>query len=118
VPPSKIPALIERVDVIAKENDVPIVVLGHAGDGNLHPSVLTDVRDEIHYKRAQKALDEIFEAALALGGSISGEHGIGLEKMKYIKQAMSPRAIDLLRGIKKVFDPDGILNPGKIWEDK
>jgi glycolate oxidase len=118
VPPSKIPALIERVDVIAKENDVPIVVLGHAGDGNLHPSVLTDVRDEIHYKRAQKALDEIFEAALELGGSISGEHGIGLEKMKYIKQAMSPRAIDLLRGIKKVFDPDGILNPGKIWEDK
>jgi glycolate oxidase len=118
VPPSKIPALIEKVDVIARENDVPIVVLGHAGDGNLHPSVLTDIKDEVHYNRAQKALDEIFEAALELGGSISGEHGIGLEKKKYMKQAMSPRAIDLLRGIKKVFDPDGILNPGKIWEDE
>jgi glycolate oxidase len=118
VPPSKIPALIEKADVISKNNDVPVVIIGHAGDGNLHPCVLTDIKDEVHYNRAQKALDEIFEAALDLGGSISGEHGIGLEKMKYMKQAMSPRAIDLLRGIKKVFDPDGILNPGKIWEDK
>jgi glycolate oxidase len=118
VPPSRIPELIERADIISKENDVPVVIIGHAGDGNLHPCVLTDIKDEVHYKRAQKAMDDIFAVALELGGSISGEHGIGLEKKKYMKQAMSPQAINLLRGIKKVFDPQGILNPGKIWEDE
>jgi glycolate oxidase len=118
VPPSRIPELIHRVDIIARENDVPVVIIGHAGDGNLHPTVLTDIKNTAHYQRAEKALDEIFAVALDMGGSISGEHGIGLEKKKYMKQAMSPQAIDLLRGIKKVFDPAGILNPGKIWEDK
>ena len=63
-------------------------------------------------------MDEIFLAALEYGGAISGEHGIGLEKKRFMKQAMQPEAIDLLRGIKKVFDPDNILNPGKIWEEK
>lgn len=118
VPPSRIPELIERAQQIGKDNDVPVVIIGHAGDGNLHPCVLSDITDEVHYKRAQKALDEIFEAALQLGGAISGEHGIGLEKKKYTRQAMSPEAINLLRGIKKVFDPLGILNPGKIWEEE
>ncbi|MGA7678374.1 MAG: FAD-linked oxidase C-terminal domain-containing protein [Dehalococcoidia bacterium] len=117
VPPSRLPELIGRVQKIAKKYDVTIVTLGHAGDGNLHPCVLTDEKNTEHYGRAEKAIHDIFSAALELGGAISGEHGIGLGKKKFLKKAMSPEAINLLRGIKKVFDPKGILNPGKIWEE-
>jgi glycolate oxidase len=116
VPVSKIPELIDRVVAIRQRHDVTIVLIGHAGDGNLHPSVLTDRGNAEHYARAEKAVHEIFAAALELGGALSGEHGIGLEKRKFLKQAMQPQAIELLRQIKSVFDPKGILNPGKIWE--
>lgn len=116
VPVNRIPDLVDRVEAIAKENDLTIVIIGHAGDGNLHPSVLTDKADSAHYSRAQQAVDEIFKAALDYGGAISGEHGIGLEKKKYLKNAMSPEEIALLKQLKQVFDPKGILNPGKIWE--
>jgi len=116
VPVSKIPDLIDRIVEIGKRYDVPIVLIGHAGDGNLHPSVLTDRANVEHFCRAEKAVHEIFRAALELGGAISGEHGIGLEKRKFLKHAMQPQAIELLRQIKSVFDPKGILNPGKIWE--
>jgi glycolate oxidase len=118
VPISRIAELIARVEGIAKKYSLTIVIIGHAGDGNLHPSVLTDKNDTEHYHRAEQAVDEIFQAALEYGGAISGEHGIGLEKKRFMKQAMPPEAIDLLRGIKKVFDPNNILNPGKIWEEK
>ena len=118
VPISRIAELIARVEGIAKKYSLTIVIIGHAGDGNLHPSVLTDKNDPAHYHRAEQAVDEIFQAALEYGGAISGEHGIGLEKKRFMKQAMPPEAIDLLRGIKKVFDPNNILNPGKIWEEK
>jgi len=117
VPPSRLPELIGKVQKIAQKYDVTIVTLGHAGDGNLHPCVLTDEKNTEHYGRAEKAIHDIFSAALELGGAISGEHGIGLGKKKFLKKAMSPEAINLLRGIKKVFDPKGILNPGKIWEE-
>jgi len=117
VPPSRIPELIDNIQKLAKQYDLTIVIIGHAGDGNLHPCVLTDMDNTEHYNRAEKAIEDIFAAALELSGSISGEHGIGLEKRRFLKQAMPPEAIDLLRGIKKVFDPKGILNPGKIWEE-
>jgi glycolate oxidase len=117
VPPSRLPELIGRVQKIAKKYDITIVTLGHAGDGNLHPCVLTDEKNAEHYSRAERAVHDIFSAALELGGAISGEHGIGLGKKQFLKQAMPPEAINLLRGIKKVFDPKGILNPGKIWEE-
>jgi len=116
VPMDKLPELMERVKRIGEKNDVMIVTMGHAGDGNLHPCILTDKKNPEHYGRAQKSAQEIFDAALELKGVISGEHGIGLEKRKYLKNAMSPEAIELLKRIKKVFDPMGILNPGKIWE--
>lgn len=116
VPTARISDLIQRVKELEKTYDVTIVLLGHAGDGNLHPCVLTDRSDTDHYARAHKAALEIFDTALSYGGAISGEHGIGLEKQKILKKAMSPEAIDLLRQIKKAFDPKGILNPGKIWE--
>jgi len=117
VPPSRLPEMIDRIQKIAKKYDVTIVTLGHAGDGNLHPCVLTDEKNAEHYGQAERAVHDIFSTALELGGAISGEHGIGLGKKQFLKKAMSPEAIDLLRGIKKVFDPKGILNPGKIWEE-
>jgi len=117
VPPNRIPELIGRIQKLAESYDLTIVILGHAGDGNLHPCILTDKNKAEHYSRAERAIHDIFSAALELGGSISGEHGIGLEKKRFLKQAMPPGAIDLLRGMKKVFDPMGILNPGKIWEE-
>jgi glycolate oxidase len=116
VPVSKIPDLIDRIAEIRIRHDVTIVLVGHAGDGNLHPSVLTDRANVEHCRRAEQAVHEIFSAALELGGALSGEHGIGLEKRKFLKHAMPPQAIELLRQIKSVFDPKGILNPGKIWE--
>ena len=79
--------------------------------------VLTDSRDKAHFERAHKCMDEIIEIALSLGGVISGEHGIGLEKQKFLKKAMDPVAIELMKKIKDVLDPRHILNPGKIWEE-
>jgi glycolate oxidase len=117
VPTNRIVDMIQRIKELESQYDLTIVLLGHAGDGNLHPSILTDKDDPDHYDRAQKAAMAIFDAALALGGAISGEHGIGLEKQKILKKAMSPEAIELLKQLKKAFDPKGILNPGKIWEE-
>jgi glycolate oxidase len=117
VPPNRIPQLIERIKKLMQEYDLTIVIIGHAGDGNLHPSILTDRNDRKHFRRAEEAMDHIFTAALDLGGVVSGEHGIGLEKKKFLARAMAPEAIELLKQIKGVFDPKGILNPGKIWEE-
>jgi glycolate oxidase len=116
VPCDKIPQLIERVQQLSEKHDLTIVMVGHAGDGNLHPCILTDKGDAPHYSRAETAMGEIFSAALEFGGAISGEHGIGLEKRQFLKSAMAPKSIELLKGIKQAFDPKGILNPGKIWE--
>jgi glycolate oxidase len=117
VPIDQLPALIQRVKDIGNTYDITIPMIGHAGDGNLHPCILTDRNDPEHYAKARQAASDIFDAALSLGGVISGEHGIGLEKKEFLSRAMDPGAIALLRKIKAVFDPKGILNPGKIWEN-
>jgi glycolate oxidase len=96
--------------------DLDIVVVGHAGDGNLHPAILTDFDNKDFYERSVKAMDEIMEAAIDLGGVLSGEHGIGLEKRKFIGRALEPVVIDLMKGIKALVDPNSIMNPKKIWE--
>ena len=88
---------------------------GHAGDGNLHPSVLCDLADPEEAKRVHQAVDEIFAAALAVGGTLSGEHGIGITKRPYIAQALGEAGVKTLMAVKKALDPKGILNPGKIW---
>jgi glycolate oxidase len=116
VPTDQIPLLLEKIKEIRKKYDLTIVIIGHAGDGNLHPTVLTDKNNAEHYSRAQKAVQDIFQTAIDLGGAISGEHGIGLEKKRFLSRAMQPEAVKLLKQIKQVFDPRGILNPGKIWE--
>jgi len=116
VPRGNIPDLIQSCKDIGRRYSVEIVILGHAGDGNLHPAILTDANDKKHYERAEKAMDEIFSSAIDLGGVISGEHGIGLEKQRYLKRGIEPAVIDMMKNIKAIFDPNNIMNPGKIWE--
>lgn len=116
VPRGNIPDLIRDCKEIGNRYKVEIVILGHAGDGNLHPAILTDSDDYQHYERAEKAMDEIFSSAIRWGGVISGEHGIGLEKKRYLKRGVEPAAINMMKNIKAIFDPNNIMNPGKIWE--
>ncbi len=116
VPRDKIAEFIRRARESADRHDVPLSLAGHVGDGNFHPAILSDVRDREHYGRAMKCVEEIITIALELGGVLSGEHGIGLEKKRFLKQAMDPQAIEIMRRIKDVLDPRHILNPGKIWE--
>ena len=116
VPRPQMPALIRKCKELAKKYNVDVVVLGHAGDGNLHPSILTDVNNKEHYDRAVKAMEEIIETAVELGGVLSGEHGIGLEKQKFFNKVTDPVVVDMMKGIKALFDPNNIMNPGKIWD--
>jgi glycolate oxidase len=116
VPRGKIPALINRCKELAKKFNLEIVVLGHAGDGNLHPAILTDISNKEHYDRAVQAMDGIIEAAVEFGGVLSGEHGIGLEKQKFFRKVTDPVVVNMMKNVKALFDPNNIMNPGKIWD--
>jgi glycolate oxidase len=116
VPRDKLAEFIKKLGEISKETGFFIQYLGHAGDGNLHPSVFTDISKKDEFERAQKTMDKIVDTALAFGGVLSGEHGIGLEKQRFFNKAMDPVALELMKMIKKQLDPNNILNPGKIWE--
>jgi glycolate oxidase len=114
VPRSQIPAMMHALEGIAGKYKLTIGTFGHAGDGNLHPTILTDRRNKEEWHRVEAAIDEIFEVALGLGGTLSGEHGIGLAKSKYMEKETSRATILYSRRLKKALDPKGILNPGKI----
>jgi len=116
VPRGKIPDFIKKCTDIAKKYNVEMCILGHAGDGNLHPSILSDIKNKDLYERSVKAMDEIFEGAVEFGGVLSGEHGIGLEKAKFFKRMTDPVVIKIMKDIKALFDPNNIMNPGKIWD--
>jgi len=116
VPRDKIPEFIRKAKDLWKQRGLRGSILGHAGDGNLHPAVLMDHKSEELYRKAMEAMEEVIDIALSLGGVLSGEHGIGLEKQKFLKKAMDPVAIELMKKIKGLLDPNNILNPGKIWE--
>jgi len=116
VPVSFLAQAIKEVLAIAQRNQVQIAVLAHAGDGNLHPLILCDLRDKEEMKRVEKAMDEIVDLAMSMGGVLSGEHGIGIAKAKYLSRQLSPQALALMRTIKKTLDPQGILNPGSFLE--
>jgi glycolate oxidase len=115
VPRSAIPEMVRRLRDISARYNLPIVIFGHAGDGNLHPNILFDKRQPDQWTRVEKMVAEIFEAALAVGGTLSGEHGVGLLKRPYLEQALGPVSLELQRQIKHSFDPLNILNPGKIF---
>jgi glycolate oxidase len=115
VPIDKIPDMVEMTQQIQKTSGLKVVSFGHAGDGNIHCNIMYHKADESEFKRAKKAVDELFDATLNLGGTITGEHGVGITKMKYLPKEIGATQIELMRGIKKVFDPYNILNPGKIF---
>ncbi|WP_079478089.1 FAD-binding oxidoreductase [Halobacillus salinus] len=118
VPRSKIPDFMDRLQVIKEKYDLEVVAFGHAGDGNLHPNILCDQRDADEMKRAELAVEEMFEAAIELGGTLSGEHGIGTMKAPFMEMELGDVGVDMMRRIKQVWDPNNILNPGKIFAEK
>jgi len=114
VPVSQIPALVEGVQQLSEQARLPIVTFGHAGNGNLHVNILYHPDDADENARAHAALPKVFALALQLGGTLSGEHGIGLAKRDFMTQALSAGTLATMRAIKQALDPDGILNPGKV----
>lgn len=115
VPPSRIPEMLTRIGQIAEKHNVLIPTFGHVGDGNLHPIILYDERNPDEVKRAERATADIFRAAIELGGTLSGEHGIGLSKAPFFSMEHSDPETEVMQKIKVVLDPNNILNPGKIW---
>jgi len=114
VPRSNLAALVEKIDSISKKYNLQIGNFGHAGDGNLHPTCLTDERDKDEIKRVEKAFDEIYDETIKLGGTITGEHGVGLAKKGFLEKMIEVPALDAMRKIKNAWDPNNVLNPGKI----
>ncbi|WP_243351131.1 FAD-binding oxidoreductase [Stenotrophomonas acidaminiphila] len=117
VPVSRIPELVAGVQALSARFELPIVTFGHAGNGNLHVNILYHPDDAGQNARAHAALPEVFALALALGGTLSGEHGIGLAKRAFMAQAFTPATLAAMRAIKRALDPDDILNPGKVLPD-
>ncbi|MCL6549097.1 MAG: FAD-binding protein, partial [Alicyclobacillus sp.] len=115
VPRSRLSEMVETVNDIARRHDVQMCTFGHAGDGNLHPTCLTDERDEQELRRVEAAFDEIFLKAIELGGTITGEHGVGLAKARYLEQKVGASGVEVMKAVKAAFDPDGLLNPGKLF---
>jgi glycolate oxidase len=114
VPVKRLAEIIRKIVELTDKYRLQIGVLAHAGDGNLHPCIMTDLRDKDEMARIDTALEEMYEAAIAMGGTLSGEHGIGIAKDRFMPMEFSRSSIELMRGIKRVFDPNNILNPGSF----
>ena len=115
VPRSFIPDMLVRLEEIAEKYNVQIGTFGHAGDGNLHPTILTDARDEEEMKRVRLAVDDIFAAALEMGGTLSGEHGIGIAKARYMENQFGAAGMEIIRRVKEAFDPNYMFNPDHFF---
>lgn len=115
VPRSKVPELVARIEEIGKRHDTFVANFGHAGDGNIHVNFVIDREDADAIARARKCVSETFRLSVELGGTISGEHGIGYVKSQYLDYAIDKPTLEVMKGIKRVFDPNGILNPGKMF---
>ena len=115
VPRSQIVNMIRRIREIAEKYNITVCLMGHVGDGNLHPNISCDLRDKDESERIEKAVEEIFYAAIELGGTLSGEHGIGMTKKQFIPKVLNEPTIQFMKDLKKTFDPKCILNPGKVW---
>jgi glycolate oxidase len=115
VPRGRIPEMLQSLRAIAEKYDLIIANFGHAGDGNIHVNIMTDKNDKEEYQKAKDALTDIFGATLKMNGTISGEHGVGLTKKQYVGMELSEFSIEVMKKIKGVFDPKGILNPGKMF---
>jgi len=115
VPRSRVPELVARIEDIGKRHSVFVANFGHAGDGNIHVNFVVDRNNPDDVARARECVAETFKLSIELGGTISGEHGIGYVKAPYLDYAVDPPTLDIMKAIKKVFDPNGILNPGKMF---
>jgi D-lactate dehydrogenase (quinone) len=117
VPVSTLADFVDYIDHTALTHRLAVVSFGHAGNGNLHVNLMVHPDDADEMERAHLALDAIMLRVLALGGTLSGEHGIGTEKRRFVPQEIDPATLDLMRAIKQQFDPHGLLNPGKLFPD-
>ncbi|MBE1447100.1 FAD-binding oxidoreductase [Paenibacillus sp. OAS669] len=117
VPRSRIAEMVLEVQRIADKYNVQICTFGHAGDGNLHPTAMTDARNKEEIHRVEQAFEEIFEAAIRMGGTITGEHGVGMVKAPYLEWKVGASGIDIMKRLKEAFDPDQLLNPGKLFAE-
>lgn len=115
VPRSEIANMVKAINEIAEKYQLTICTFGHAGDGNLHPTCLTDARNEEEIELVEKAFAEIFEKAVKLGGTITGEHGVGMMKLPYLQLKAGEHGIEIMRRIKQAIDPNAIMNPGKMF---
>jgi glycolate oxidase len=118
VPRDAIPEVVGRLRAISAKYGLPIVIFGHAGDGNLHPNILFDKRQAEQWAKVEPMVGEIFAASLAVGGTLSGEHGVGRLKRPYLEHALGPLSIEIQRRIKQALDPLNILNPGKMFPEE
>ncbi|MBM7571677.1 FAD-binding oxidoreductase [Aquibacillus albus] len=117
VPRSQIPEMFKRLQQIKAKYQVDLVVFGHVGDGNLHPNIIADKRDHEEMRSVEKAVEEIFRAAIELGGTLSGEHGIGTLKAPFMEMELGEVGLEMMKRIKRSWDPNNILNPGKIFPE-
>jgi len=115
VPRSRLPDLLREIERIEREKSLRIASFGHAGDGNVHVNFLLESDDPEKLRRAEEGVEDLFKTVVALGGSLSGEHGIGTTKAPYLGIEIPPREMKLMRELKQLFDPKGILNPGKLF---
>jgi glycolate oxidase len=113
-PRSRLPDLLAAIERIAAAHEVRCGTFGHAGDGNLHPTFVWERGDADAEDRAQAACEELYRAAIALGGTVTGEHGIGASRRPFLEEQAGPDAVAVMRAIKAALDPLGILNPGKV----
>ncbi len=116
VPRSELAKMIRFIQEVSERHQLRIATFGHMGDGNLHPTFLTDERNAPEMERVEHAMQEIFDYAVKLGGTITGEHGVGVAKKKFLPGAIGEQSIDLMRQLKRAWDPTGLLNPGKIFD--
>jgi len=115
VPVTKLPELFRRIEQLSEELKIEIATYGHAGDGNLHPDILFDQRDPDQVKLAIAAVDRLRQIVIDLGGTLTGEHGIGVRRARAMKMEHSDSEIHVMRSIKSALDPNDIMNPGKIY---
>ena len=115
VPRTQLPHLLPKIKEVGERYELPIVCFGHAGDGNVHVNIIKDVPEEVWESQAPKAAEEIYRLAVSLGGMVTGEHGIGLTRKSFLSLGIDQAQIEIMRKIKEDFDPNGILNPGKIF---
>ena len=108
--------MIDGCNRICEKHNLKLCLVGHIGDGNIHPQIALNLENEKEFKAYTYAKSEMYELAIKLGGTISSEHGIGTEKLSYVNKTIDTNSLEMMKRIKKLFDPNNILNPGKIFK--